>query len=174
MEYIESPNKYQDKRFKMFGDQEGKCLFLGGGITNCPQWQKEVITLLKNTDLIVFNPRRENFPIKDPNASYEQIQWEYDHFELCKLILFWFSRGSLNPIVLFEYGRWSYISYHFFQFGKKVFVGIDPEYERKQDVEIQTKLLDPTEKVLKIVYSLEELANQIIEYRSQITYNLIK
>ena len=174
MEYIEAPNKYQDKKIVMFGDHEHKCLFLGGGITNCPQWQKEVLKLLENTDLIVFNPRRENFPIKDPNASFEQIKWEYNHLELCKLILFWFSRGSLNPIVLFEYGKCSYISYHFFQFGKKVFVEIDPEYERKQDVEIQTKLLDPTEKTLKIVYSLEELTNQIIEYRKQITYNLTK
>ena len=31
----------------------------------------------KLDDLVVFNPKRENFPIDDPNAAYEQIAWEF-------------------------------------------------------------------------------------------------
>ena len=43
--------------------------------------------------------------------------------------------------------------------GKRlIFVGMDKEYERKQDVVIQTKLARPE---IKIVYSLEDLAQQI-------------
>jgi hypothetical protein len=31
-------------------------------------------------EVYLFNPRRENFPINDPNASKEQIEWEYVAF----------------------------------------------------------------------------------------------
>lgn len=54
-------------------------LFLAGGITNCPDWQSEMIeklSFIKN--LTVFNPRRKNFPIHDPKASEEQITWEFN------------------------------------------------------------------------------------------------
>ena len=168
--YIEAPKeyKYKDKSFPY--EEWKKSLFLAGGITNCPNWQQELVQLLKDVDLIIFNPRRDNFPIDDPNASYEQIKWEYNKFQVCKQILFWFSRGSLNPIVLFEYGRWSYMAKKFWQYQIKIFVGIDTEYKRKQDVEIQTKLLDPIEQHLKIVYSLEDLAKQIIDYNHKEVY----
>ena len=64
---IEAPKLYTPKENEM-------SLFLGGGITNCPDWQKELIELLKDTpDLVMFNPRRANFPIHDPNAAEEQI-----------------------------------------------------------------------------------------------------
>ena len=54
-------------------------LFMAGGITNCPDWQSELIKKIKDIDgLTVYNPRRKNFPIKDPNASNEQITWEYN------------------------------------------------------------------------------------------------
>lgn len=165
MKYIEAINNYEYKNKLDPHKERNKSLFLAGGITNCPNWQLELVDKLKDTDLIVFNPRRENFPIGDPNAAYEQIKWEYKQFLNCKLHSFWFSRGSLNPIVLFEYGRWSYIAIRFWQYFRKVFVGIDPEYERKQDVEIQTKLLNPREDRIKIVYNLDDLAKQIIQYR---------
>lgn len=167
MIYIEAPNEYEYKN-KSFPYEEWKqSLFLAGGITNCPNWQKELVKLLENTELIIFNPRRENFPIEEPNAAYEQIKWEYNKFQVCKQISFWFSTGSLNPIVLFEYGRWSYVAIKYWQYLIKIFVGIDPEYKRKQDVEIQTKLLDPFEKSIKIVYNLEEMAQQIIDFNKK-------
>lgn len=56
-------------------------VFLAGGITNCPNWQWNVIKLLKDAvndypNLVILNPRRDNFPIDDPNASEEQITWD--------------------------------------------------------------------------------------------------
>ena len=45
---------------------------------------------------------------------------------------------------------------------KPIFVGIDPEYERKRDVEIQTEL-ENVFYYLRIKHSLEDLANQIIK-----------
>lgn len=124
---------------------------------------------LKDTNLIIFNPRRENFPIHDPSASFEQIKWEYNYLKNCKAISFWFSKGSLNPIVLFEYGRWSYFAVRFWQYHKKIFVGMDPEYKRRQDVEIQTKLLRPCGSIIgEIVYNLDDLAEQIIQYDTKL------
>lgn len=141
-------------------DEDGlfmKTLFLAGGITNCPDWQKEFVGLLDSlwVNLVVFNPRRKNFPIDDPNASKEQITWEFKHFKEADMISFWFSRGSLNPIVLFELGKW------LVQKKKPIFIGIDPEYKRKQDVEIQTFL---EREDIEIVYSLDDLAYQIRDY----------
>ena len=44
---------------------------------------------------------------------------------------------------------------------KPIFVGVHPEYARRQDVEIQTRLVIPDQ---EIVYSLDDLAKQVIEF----------
>lgn len=132
-------------------------LFLAGGITNCPDWQKDFINLLKDVpSLTILNPRRKDFPIHDPNAANEQIKWEYDFLKSAEMIVIWFSRGSLNPIVLYELGRWVNSRPDI-----PAFIGIDPEYTRKQDVIIQTKLSRPD---IEVVFTLEELADQIRDY----------
>lgn len=119
-------------------------LFLAGGITNCENWQADIIERLlidsENkihdylSNVIVYNPRRQYFPIHIKEESHKQITWEYNKLKVADIICFWFSRGSLNPIVLYEYGK--FITNN----TKKIIVGIDPDYERKMDVEIQTKL----------------------------------
>jgi hypothetical protein len=134
--------------------KNGETLFLAGGITNCPDWQKQIINKLEG-DFYVYNPRRENFPIKDPNAAREQITWEYERLKSADCISFWFSKGSLNPIVLYEMGMWG-LSREY----TKIFIGVDPDYERKQDVEIQTELAAPE---IKIRYSIDEMAKDINE-----------
>lgn len=152
MKYIEAPEKHYTGEIS---------IFLAGGITNCPDWQKEMVELLKDLDIVIFNPRRENFPIGEKTAAYEQIEWEFEFLDRVDMILFWFSRGSLNPIVLFEYGKWL-MNTRTKGLGiyKPIFVGIDPEYERRADVEIQTNL-ENTYIGSRIVYSLKDLANQI-------------
>jgi hypothetical protein len=146
---IEAPNE-------TYSYDKNKQLFLAGGIQKCPQWQKEMIDLLKDVkNLSIYNPRRENFPIDDPDAAEEQITWEYNHLKNADMISFWFSKGSLNPIVLLELGKWGLSS------EKPIFIGIDEGYEREQDVVIQTKLARPD---IEIVYSLKGLVKQITEY----------
>ena len=86
------------------------CVFLAGGITNCPNWQNEVIEELrkfKDTDsLVVFNPRRDNFPIHDTNASQEQIAWEFKWLERMDIFSMYFSGSeSDQPICMYELGR---------------------------------------------------------------------
>ena len=110
-------------------------IFLAGGITNCPDWQSELIKKLKKyPKLTIYNPRRANFPINNPNASNEQITWEFVHLQNADIIVFWFARGSLNPIVLYELGMWGNSRLN------TTIIGIDPEYERKDDVILQTVL----------------------------------
>jgi len=140
MQYIEAPNYYKGRK---------KSLFLGGGITGCPDWQKEMCALLSDTDLVVFNPRRKKFPKDEP--AIVQIKWEYEHLRKARAISFWFPKETLCPIVLYELGAWSMAN-------KPIFVGVHPEYARKIDVEIQTKLVRPE---INIVNSLELVVKQI-------------
>ncbi|MEK7570860.1 MAG: nucleoside 2-deoxyribosyltransferase domain-containing protein [Patescibacteria group bacterium] len=129
-------------------------LFLAGGISNCPDWQKNLIELLPGLPNVnIFNPRRVEFPKDDPNALKEQIEWEYDFLRNASSIAVWFSRGSLNPIVWYELGMWVNSRPKL-----PAFIGVDPAYERPQDVIIQTGLPRPE---IEIVSSLEDLATQI-------------
>lgn len=134
MKIVEAPNDYYS-----IESAHATKIFLAGGITNCPDWQSEVVAALEAdpTDAIVYNPRRKDFPIGDPSASEMQIAWEYDKLKNADVIAFWFSRGSLNPIVLYELGMWGNSR------ETDIVIGVDPEYERIQDVEIQTALARP-------------------------------
>lgn len=110
--------------------------FLAGGITNCPEWQIELLGKLKKQPAIFYNPRRpEGFePSKTGEHARIQIQWEHERILDSDFVVFWFSRGSDNPIVLFEYGK---------QLARdpwNIILGIDPEYPRAFDVKEQTSL----------------------------------
>ena len=146
--YREAPNR-APLFLESLVDPNSPSVFLAGGITNCPDWQSVIKTLLKN--IIVFNPRRKDFPIGDPGAALEQIKWEHDYLKTASSILFWFPCETLCPIVLYELGAWSMTD-------KPIFVGVHPDYARKQDVQIQTSLARPW---ISIVYSLQELANKV-------------
>jgi hypothetical protein len=143
--YLEAPEGFRVNMIRPW-------IFMAGGITNCPAWQQDLRRYLYATlgpvaddpaaicSYTLFNPRRENFPIHDPCASEEQIAWEYMGLKLADIIVFWFARGSLNPIVLFELGK------HCMH--PNIVVGCDPEYVRTQDVVIQLRLMKPKTKVI--------------------------
>jgi hypothetical protein len=126
-------------------------LFLAGGIVGCPDWQAEMVAMLGDTDLVLLNPRRHDFPIHDPKAAEFQIKWEHEHLRKASAILFWFPCETLCPIVLYELGAWSMTD-------KTLLVGVHPEYKRRQDVEIQTRLVRPD---VQIVHSLSELSQLV-------------
>jgi hypothetical protein len=136
------------------GPRQLRTIFCAGGITGCPDWQAVMMKDLAGTDLVVFNPRRPDFDVKDPNASLIQIRWEHDHLREADAILFWFPHETLCPIVLYELGAWSMTD-------KKIFVGVDPGYKRLQDVIIQTELARPE---VVVVSSLGALADQVISW----------
>jgi hypothetical protein len=146
MKVVESPNTYSP-------DPEARRLYLAGGITKCPDWQQEMIHLLAQTDLVIFNPRRRHFPIEDPSAAEEQIRWEHHPLRFASDIQFWFPCETLCPIALYELGAWSMTD-------KPIYVGVHPEYSRRQDIDIQTELTRPW---VEIVYSLQDLAGQVVD-----------
>ena len=147
MQYIEAPQIYN-------GDEAS--LFLAGGITDCPDWQKEMIAMLEDLTLIIFNPRRSYFP-QNENATREQIEWEYTYLRKATAISFWFPKETLCPITLYELGAWSMTN-------KQIFLGVHPHYQRIQDIKIHTLLARPD---ITIVYTLEELSQNIRSWNNK-------
>lgn len=143
MQYVECPSEILINNKK---------LFLAGGITGCRDWQSKLVELLKDTDLTLFNPRRKNFDIKNPAITQQQIAWEFKYLAAADAISFWFEPDQIQPICLFELGRWSMQP-------KPLFVGCHPNYPRINDVLIQMKLIRPE---LQVVDNLIDLSKQII------------
>lgn len=129
MEYFEAPQSVHTKL---------PSVFLAGGITGCPDWQALATSWFAEQDVAVLNPRRDDFPIHDPNAAEEQVRWEFYALMGVDVILFWFpdSGDVTQPIALLELGRYTAL-------GKKIVVGRDDNYIRRQDVDIQTRLARP-------------------------------
>ncbi|HEY0752572.1 MAG TPA: nucleoside 2-deoxyribosyltransferase domain-containing protein [Ktedonobacteraceae bacterium] len=143
MHYVEALETYSGKETS---------LFLAGGITGCPDWQHEMIEQLRAASLVLLNPRRAVFPIEDKHAAHEQIAWEHLHLRQATAISFWFPCETLNPIALYELGSWSMSE-------KKLFVGVHPDYQRIEDIRIQTALVRPD---VQVVTSIEALARQVL------------
>ena len=123
-------------------------VFLAGGITNCPNWQWDVIKLLKDAvndypNLVILNPRRDNFPTDDPNASEEQITWEFNALARCTVISMYFSDGdSDQPICMYELGRnivRMQMKYPI-DWQDRLIISTSYGYKRYPDVLIQTEL----------------------------------
>lgn len=134
-------------------------VFMGGGITGCPDWQATVTELVKyeggmldEPELVWLNPRRDNF---DPSMSEEQIKWEHEHLDRSEAVIFWFPEETLCPITLFELGV---------QLGRarsEVFVGCHPNYSRRFDVIIQCQLENTN---IEVVDSVDKLVQQVLEW----------
>lgn len=138
MEVITAPERYEES----YDNREIK-VFLAGGITNCPNWQKEVINhIVGDADqslldrLVIFNPRRDDFPIDDPTAAVEQITWEYKYINRCDLFTMYFCEKEIQPICLYELGKWV---------GKyddlRLIVTASEKYPRLTDIDVQTKAI---------------------------------
>ena len=87
-------------------------------------------------------------------ASQQSVQataWsrplKINHPPRAQKILFWFSPETLNPIALYELGTWV-------RGPKPIFVGVHPDYPRRQDVVIQLELARPEVFIVSTVYHL--------------------
>jgi len=148
-EYVEAPDYSFTTRNDAFR------LFLAGGITGCPDWQSYVVKQLMFSKslapVILLNPRRKNFPMDKPEEAKEQIRWEFEALNAANMILFWFPEETLCPITLFELGR------HSIERKTHLVVGCHPGYQRRQDVEIQMKLVRPG---LEVMTNLRDLVSE--------------
>ena len=140
MRVITAPENY----VKEAGDI---CVFLAGGITKCKEWQKDIISRLegiKETDhLVVFNPRRDNFDIKDPTATEKQIVWEFKMLEQCDIFSMYFCDSeSDQPICFYELGRnIARIQAKYpTSWQDRIIITVEPGFKRAKDVYLQTCL----------------------------------
>lgn len=137
MRVITAPETYEPSRtdFKVF---------LAGGITKCPDWQAEVIKQLgehEYKNLVLFNPRRDNFPIGDAAQAAAQIAWEYEMLEQCDIFSMYFCASeSDQPICMYELGRNIVRMQMRFpiDWEKRIVIDIEDGYRRKKDVIYQT------------------------------------
>lgn len=76
-------------------DQPGIKVFIAGGISNCPNWQEDEFIFLTKTvvshlsdapNIVLINPRRDQFDVNDPLASDVQIEWEHDHLNIADIV----------------------------------------------------------------------------------------
>jgi hypothetical protein len=189
IEYVEAPQKATTAA--------SKSVFLAGGITDCPNWQSEAYGRFEldygDEDLVIYNPRRENFPIDDPSAAREQIEWEYKALAAADLALFWFPGGmAIQPIALYELGRHAgqVVTRHAggrsisgngtFQVKRPIVVGVDEGYKRSQDVFIQLELARPeifvhdtlSATVRDAIRALKAISKPTSVPRSGVVYNI--
>jgi hypothetical protein len=86
------------------------CLFLGGTIDNgnSRDWQSEVIEYFRDSDIVIFNPRRENWDSSaNSDALEKQIDWELQALEIADAIFINLERDSQSPISLLEFGLYA-------------------------------------------------------------------
>lgn len=139
MKVIVAPEIYEQKPDEI-------SLFLAGGITGCMGWQDKVIEKLGKYSLdrlVVYNPRRDNFPIGDPDAAPAQVKWEFDYLQRMDIFSMFFCNGeSDQPICMYELGR-NIMTMHIRfpeDWESRIVISCCIDYKRSQDVDLQTKL----------------------------------
>lgn len=113
-------------------------IFLAGSIEmgNCEDWQSKVQELLKDEDVIIYNPRRENWDSSwEQRASNEnfahQVNWELDRLDDADIIFMYIDPATKSPITLLELGL--------FADSDKIIVCCPDGFYRKGNVEIVCK-----------------------------------
>lgn len=136
--YYEAPDYWEPAH------ADTPAVFLGGGITGCPAWHQHAVDYLRESlvPMVVLNPARENFPIHDPDAGWDQVRWEQHHLHLPQTItMMWFPEPlvptTVQPIAQFELGQ--LLESHTRRFR----VGADPGYPRCLDVQYMMRLHRP-------------------------------
>ena len=112
-----------------------RTVFLAGSIEmgSAEDWQSYVSRSLQGHDIIVLNPRRDEWDstwkqtISNPQFR-EQVEWELAAQELATMIAMYFAPSTKSPITLLELGL-------FARSGKAV-VCCPDEFWRKGNVEI--------------------------------------
>lgn len=126
---VQAPNEY-------LADDE-PVIFLAGSIEMgvAERWQDRAVRTLADLDILILNPRRDDF---DPKASQEaddpyfseQVNWELDGLEAADFILVYFDPKTKSPITLMELGL------HASSYGTTVIVCCPPGFYRRGNVEI--------------------------------------
>ena len=117
-----------------------RTVFLAGSteMGKAEPWQEKLMKEFKNSDIVFFNPRRDdwdsswNQDINDKQFN-EQVTWELSHLENVNKVIFYFDGNSQSPITLLELGY----TLGNLEFSKRqVFVYCPDNYFRKGNVDI--------------------------------------
>lgn len=108
-------------------------IFLAGSIEQgtAKPWQKEIVEALKDEDILILNPRRDDWDstwkedINNPKFK-EQVLWELRAQEDCDMIILYFDPDTKSPISLLELGL----------FKRKMMVVCPEGYWKKGNVDI--------------------------------------
>jgi hypothetical protein len=115
-------------------------VFLAGSIDmgTAEDWQTELTRKLRFQDVILMNPRRDDWDnsweqSKDNKQFSEQVNWELSHMEEADLVVFYFDPDSSSPITLMELGYVLGMDWHD---GPAVIVCCPEGFYRKGNVDI--------------------------------------
>jgi Nucleoside 2-deoxyribosyltransferase like len=86
-------------------------LFLAGSIEmdTAERWQDKIIKDLADKDVVICNPRRDDWDntigqsAKDLRFR-EQVNWELDHIEGADIVAFYFDPNTKSPVTMLELG----------------------------------------------------------------------
>jgi hypothetical protein len=108
---VKAPGKYTKDKFT---------IFLGGVIDmdKAPRWNKDVVEALKEFDVLLLDPRRDNWDstweqTKEHPEFSGQVKWEWKGQEDADLCLYVFAPDAVSapdceaPITLLEYGSFA-------------------------------------------------------------------
>ncbi len=131
-------------------------IFLAGSIEcgSAELWQDKIIESLKDSDVIILNPRRPDWDSsweqkKDNLKFQEQVEWELDGLEMADHIVMYFAPGTKSPISLLELGLYAD--------SNKLIVCCPEGFWRKGNVDIVCERYD-----IKTVDSLKELKESLL------------
>lgn len=131
-------------------------LFLAGSIEEgkAPKWQDKAIDFLEKENIIILNPRRDNWSDLSDKAMIEQIKWEHDALQIADYRLFNFCPDTISPITLMELG-WM------LPWGKENIIVCPKDYKRYMNVKVFTDKYHTT-----IYSSLDEGLRRLLTYLS--------
>jgi hypothetical protein len=151
MRMIYSPDKIE------IGENE-KTIFLAGSIENgvAEDWQATIAEKLQATDLVLFNPRRQEWDASwvqsiDNIPFVEQVNWELDALERADVVMMNFVPKTISSISLLEFGLYARTG--------KLIVCCPEGYWKKGNVDVVCQKYR-----IRQVENLDELANHVLRY----------
>jgi len=144
---VKAPNEYDKSRFTIF---LAGSIDMGEEKTN---WQEKVVKALKEFNITILNPRRQNWNKKWKQEEFaepfrSQVLWEYKGMKEADLILFVFTKDSKSPVTMYELGRFASI--------KDSIVCVESGFYRQGNLDIYTSLDD-----IPIYHDLNEMIEDL-------------
>lgn len=140
--------------------QNMKAIFLAGSIDMgvAVDWQAEVSRKLQDQDVLILNPRRDEWDSSwaqsiDNTQFREQVEWELDALERADKILIYFAPGTKAPVTMLELGV------HVGKNPEKLVVCCTDGYWRKGNVDITC-----TKYGVQQVSTLDDLIKSATDY----------